>query len=133
MIVDSSALLAVVFNEPERAAFITAMLGSDCRASAATIVEAGIVADQRSTRLGTTLDEVVREVNIRVAPVSDGHARLARIAYRRFGRGTGSPAQLNVGDCLTYALASESGEELLFKGEDFWHTDLLLADASARG
>ena len=127
MIVDSSALLAVVSDEPERSAFVEAMLTSKCQASAATIAEAGIVADRRSTQLGRELDALLAELEVETAPVTP---RQATLAGRRFGRGSGSPAQLNFGDCLTYALAAESGEELLFKGDDFGHTDLLLAAAS---
>lgn len=130
MIVDSSALLAVVSDEPERSAFVEAMLTSKCQASAATIAEAGIVADRRSTQLGRELDALLAELEVETAPVTPRQATLARTAYRRYGRGSGSPAQLNFGDCLTYALAAESGEELLFKGDDFGHTDLLLAAAS---
>lgn len=127
MIVDSSAILAVLFGEPERDAFVDLLIDRDARMSAASLTEAGIVADQRSPRLGRALDALVDQFDITVKPVTRRHAQLARTAYRRYGRGTGSPARLNFGDCLTYALASEAGESLLFKGDDFTHTDLLFA------
>lgn len=129
MIIDSSALLAVLLDEPERGAFVAAMLDEPCRMSAAALAEAGIVADQRSTALGRALDRLVEEFGIEVVPLTAQQALAARRAYRRYGRGTGSPARLNFGDCLAYALAAETGEELLYKGDDFVHTDLLLATA----
>lgn len=131
MIVDSSALMAVLLGEPERHRFVQAILGAPCRMSAATFAEVGIVADQRSPELGRQLDRLVDELAIDVVPLTPHHARLARGAYRRYGRGSGSPARLNFGDCLTYALASETGEPLLFKGDDFIHTDVLPAEPDA--
>lgn len=130
MIIDSSALLAVLLNEPERDDFVAAMVEAPCRMSAAALAEAGMVADQRSIVVGRALDRLVVEVGIDVVPLSARQALMARRAYRRYGRGNGSPARLNFGDCLTYALAAETGEELLFKGNDFIHTDLVLATAS---
>lgn len=129
MIIDSSALLAVLLNEPERQDFVAAMLDAPCRMSAAALAEAGIVADQRSPALGRALDQLIAELDIEIVPLSGKQALMARRAYRRYGRGSRSPARLNFGDCLTYALAADTGEELLFKGEDFIHTDLLLATA----
>lgn len=127
MIVDSSALLAVLLGEPERAAFVELMIDEPCRMSAASLTEAGIVADQRSVALGRQLDDLVNELGISIEPVTRKHSQLARTAYRRYGRGSGSPARLNFGDCLAYALASDTGEALLFKGDDFTHTDVLPA------
>jgi ribonuclease VapC len=69
-------------------------------------------------------DELERLLDIEVVPTTFAHARLARIAYRRFGKGSGHPAQLNLADCMAYALAKESGQPLLFKGGDFSHTDI---------
>lgn len=130
MIVDSSALVAILLGEPERAAFVEAILGTTSKVGAATVTEAGIVADHRSPALGRRFDALLDGLEVEIVPVSALHARLARLAHRRYGRGSGSPARLNVGDCLTYALASELGEELLFKGSDFGHTDVLRAPAS---
>lgn len=127
MIIDSSALLAVLLGEPERAEFVELMIDRPCHMSAVSLTEAGIVADQRSPELGRQLDILVDELGIVIEPVTRKHSQLARTAYRRYGRGSGSPARLNFGDCLAYALASVLGEELLFKGDDFTHTDALAA------
>lgn len=131
MIIDSSALLAVLLGEPERAEFIELMIGRPCRMSAVSLTEAGIVADQRSPELGRQLDTLAERLGIAVEPATQRHSQLARTAYRRYGRGSGSPARLNFGDCLAYALASDAGEELLFKGDDFTHTDVLAARREA--
>jgi ribonuclease VapC len=69
----------------------------------------------------------MREAAVSIEPVTTAQARIARDAYRDFGRGSGHPAQLNFGDCFAYALATETGEPLLFKGDDFGHTDVLPA------
>ncbi|MFC5381407.1 PIN domain-containing protein [Aquipuribacter nitratireducens] len=74
--------------------------------------------------LSARLDRFAREIGLRVEPFTDEHAALAREAYRRFGRGSGHPARLNLGDCYSYALAAATGERLLFKGDDFGYTDL---------
>jgi ribonuclease VapC len=70
-------------------------------------------------------DDFIREANISIEPVTEVQARIARAAYRDFGKGSGHPARLNFGDCFAYALAKESGEPLLFKGGDFAHTDIV--------
>ena len=127
MIIASSALLAVLLNEPERGEFVAAMLDAPCRICAAALVEAGIVADRRSPALGRGLDRLIEKFDIEIVPLDARHAAMARRAHLRYGRGSGSPARLNLGDCLTYALAADTGDELLFKGDDFLHTDLLLA------
>ncbi len=124
MILDSSALMAVILDEPEGPGLLAAMLSQPCRISAGTLIEVGIVVDQRSDRLGQQLDRLLAALGVTIEPVTPRHAELARLAYRRYGRGTGSPARLNFGDCLSYALAVETGEGLLFKGDDFPHTDV---------
>lgn len=70
------------------------------------------------------MDELLSQLDITIAPVTAHQTLIAREAYRDFGRGSGHPAQLNFGDCFSYALARDSGEELLFKGHDFIHTDI---------
>ena len=70
------------------------------------------------------LDDLLREAQIVIEPVTEAQARIARDAYRDYGRGSGHPARLNFGDCFAYALARETGERLLFKGDDFAHTDV---------
>jgi len=124
VIVDSSALLAVIQGEPEAAECIDRLLAEECRISAANWVEAGIVMDNRSIVTQREFDELMSLAEISVAPVTADQARIARDAYRRYGRGSGHPARLNYGDCFAYALAVSSGESLLFVGDDFGETDV---------
>lgn len=100
----------------------------DCREplrlSAANYLEAGIVIDRnRSPELSARLDALIRELAITVVPISPDQAAIGRAAYREFGKGN-HPARLNFGDCFAYALAKSTGEPLLFKGDDFIHTDI---------
>lgn len=92
--------------------------------SVATWLELCLVLDRRSVAHARKLDQLVEALAIDLVPVSVEQARIAREAYRRFGRGSGSPAKLNYGDCFAYALAVLTGAPLLFKGEDFSHTDV---------
>ena len=124
MIVDSSALVAVVDREPEHEAFLALIIDSSSRLSVANWLETCLVLDKRSPAHGRRLDELVDSLGIEIVPVSVEQGGVAREAHRRFGRGTGSPARLNFGDCFAYALAITTGEPLLFKGTDFTHTDL---------
>lgn len=127
MIVDSSALMAIIQDEPGADVVVRAALTSPCRMSVATRLEVSIVTDARSTAHGARLDELVRELDISIEPVTEQQGEIARRAYQRFGRGSGSPARLNFGDCFSYALAVTTGEPLLFVGEDFRHTDIAAA------
>ena len=127
MIVDSSALLAVILEEPDADRYLRAMESRPGRISAASWVEVGIVADARSPRIGGEVDVLIDDLQLEVVPLTRRQAAIARRAHRRYGRGSGSPAKLNFGDCLAYALASETGEPLLFKGDDFTHTDVVPA------
>ncbi|RLV49830.1 type II toxin-antitoxin system VapC family toxin [Nocardioides mangrovicus] len=127
MIVDSSAIVAMARDEPECDVFAAALLGSRARMSAASLAECGIVLDAQGPATRQRLDELLDELQIDVAPFTAEQARIARFAYRRYGKGSGSPARLNLGDCFSYALASVAGEPLLFKGENFTHTDVLPA------
>jgi ribonuclease VapC len=126
VIVDSSAIVAIATGEPDTDALMRAIaFAPSRRMSAATYVESGIVLDgRRDALLSRTLDELLSQLDITIAPVTDHQALIAREAYRDFGPGSGHPAQLNFGDCFSYALAKDSGEELLFKGDDFIHTDI---------
>ncbi|MCE1178196.1 MAG: type II toxin-antitoxin system VapC family toxin [Micrococcales bacterium] len=128
MIVDTSALIAIIEGEPGSEELLRLAATSTCRMSVASQLEAGIVADARSTSHGARLDELIEALEIELVPVSVRDAAVARHAYRRFGRGSGSAAALNYGDCFAYALSVTSGEPLLFVGDDFTHTDV----ASAR-
>lgn len=124
MIVDSSAVMAILEDEPGSDEALRAAAAAECQMSVATHLEVGIVADSRSATHGACLDELIAALEIRVAPVTEQQGQFARMAHRRFGRGSGSPARLNYGDCLAYALAVTTGEPLLFVGEDFTHTDV---------
>lgn len=96
--------------------------------SAANLLEAAIVMDgPRDAVASQKFDEFIEAAGILIEPVTAAQAHIARTAYRRFGRGSGHPARLNFGDCFAYALAIESGEPLLFKGQDFARTDVVSA------
>jgi ribonuclease VapC len=126
VIIDASALIAILRDEPEAGPCARAIAeASQRRISAANFLEAAIVIDgSRDPIASRRLDDLVREGQIEIAPVTETQARLAREAYRDYGRGSGHLARLNFGDCFAYALARETGEPLLFKGDDFAHTDV---------
>ena len=125
MVVDTSALIAILNEEPGSARLVAAMLStSRVVMSAASFVEASVVADSTSHPDGMAdLDALLRELRVEIAPVTREHAELARAAYRQFGKGR-HPAALNFGDCFSYALARALGEPLLFIGNDFGQTDV---------
>jgi ribonuclease VapC len=125
MVLDTSALLAILQDEPERRAFNEAIEAADSRAlSAATYVETSIVVEVRHGAEGLRdLDLFIDRAGIELVPVDTSQARLACRAFSRFGKGR-HRAGLNFGDCFAYALATARGEALLFKGDDFVHTDL---------
>lgn len=129
MILDSSALIAILRNEPEARAFADTIENASVRRiSAASYVEAAAVVDgSRDPVLSRRFDDLLRDAQILIEPVTEIQARLAREAFRDFGRGSGHPAKLNFGDCFAYALARDTGEPLLFKGGDFSHTDIAVA------
>jgi ribonuclease VapC len=126
MIVDTSALIAIIKGEPEAEAMAIAMEAADVlRISAGTYLEAAIVTDgYRNPKLSSRLDEIVGHAKVVIEPVTIEQARIARQAYRDYGKGSGHPANLNFGDCFSYALARDKREPLLYKGDDFVHTDL---------
>lgn len=129
MIVDSSALVAILESEAEADGIEDALLNAPVRRmSAATYVEIAVVIDaRRNTILSRRLDEFLREAEINIEPVTVEQARIAREAYRDFGKGR-HKAGLNLGDCFAYALAKDKGEPLLFKGSDFRRTDVEVAE-----
>ncbi|CAN5805053.1 type II toxin-antitoxin system VapC family toxin [soil metagenome] len=129
MIIDSSALIAILRAESDAAVFAQAIEDAEARrVSAANFVETAAVIDRAGGPIASRrLDDLLKTAEIMIAPVTEGQARIAREAYRDFGRGSGHAANLNFGDCFAYALARESGHPLLFKGEDFGHTDVTLA------
>lgn len=129
MIVDTSALVAILRAEPDADVYALAIAGADtCRISAASYLESAIVIDgSRDPVASRRFDDLVAAAELIVEPVTASQAVIARAAYRDFGRGSGHPAQLNFGDCFGYALARSRGEPLLFKGDDFGHTDIASA------
>jgi ribonuclease VapC len=126
MIVDTSALIAILRDETEAKAFAMAIADAEHRRlSAANYLEAAIVIDgSRSPIASRRFDDLLREAEIVIEPVTEAQAKIAREAYRDFGRGSGHPAALNFGDCFAYALAKTSREPLLFKGAGFVHTGI---------
>jgi ribonuclease VapC len=125
VIIDTSAVMAILQLEPEEPAFLRAIDADPHRLmSAVNWVEASMVMGGRRGARGTKeLDEFIARARIDVTPVQLLHAQLAREAFLRFGRGR-HPARLNCGDCFAYALAKATGEPLLFKGDDFGLTDI---------
>jgi ribonuclease VapC len=127
--VDSSAIIAILRNEPDSSHFIAALQRARVRrVSIVTWVESAIVTDcNQDAVLSRRFDSLVRDAQIEVEAVTPRQAELARAAYRDFGKGR-HKAGLNFGDCFAYALAKELDEPLLFKGDDFRHTDVEVAE-----
>lgn len=128
MVIDSSAILAILQNEPERHMFNVAIAAADQRSlSAASLVELSIVIGARyGAGAQADLDHFLNTAQIEIISVDRGQTELARSAFAQFGKGR-HRAALNFGDCFSYALAKWLDQPLLFKGDDFCHTDLLLA------
>ena len=128
MIVDTSAVVAVLFEEDDAKLFARALAQAEsCRMSAATFVEAAVVVDAQTNDRGSRqFDAFIRRAGIAIEPVTEEQAHVARQAYADFGKGR-HPAGLNFGDCFSYALAKVTGEPLLYKGKDFKKTDLVAA------
>jgi ribonuclease VapC len=126
VIVDTSALVAILKLEPDGPLFEAALIASPVnRISAATYLEVSTVIDRvGDPLLSRRLDEVLATTAVSIEPVTVSQAQIAREAYRDFGKGSGHRAGLNYGDCFAYALARELNEPLLFKGDDFRHTDI---------
>ncbi len=125
MVIDTSALLAILFGEPQRQSFNEKIAKDEVRLmSAASYLEAAIIIEDRFGYEGARdLRLFMVEAAIEVMPVTMEQAEMARQAYRSYRRGN-HPARLNFGDCFAYALAKSSGEPLLFKGDDFSRTDI---------
>jgi ribonuclease VapC len=125
MVIDTSALLAILQGEPERRAFNEAIEAADSRSlSAASFVEVSIVIEARFGAEGVGhLDRFLERAGVNVVPLDVEQGKRARLAWSRFGKGR-HQAALNVGDCFSFALAQVLGEPLLFKGEDFSRTDV---------
>ncbi|MEA2238989.1 MAG: ribonuclease VapC [Thermoanaerobaculia bacterium] len=125
MVIDTSALVAILGDEPERRAFNEAIEAAGSRMmSAANFVEVSIVIECRYGAEGLRdLDHFVERSGIELVPVDAEQARMARVGFGRFGKGR-HQAGLNFGDCFSYALAQVLGESLLYKGKDFSLTDV---------
>ncbi|WP_372618197.1 type II toxin-antitoxin system VapC family toxin [Falsiroseomonas sp.] len=125
MIVDTSAIAAILFAEEEEDRFLGLLVDEPkVRISAATLVEATMMIEGRAgPETADVMDALLARVGAEVCPVTAETARIAREGWRRFGKGR-HRAALNLGDCFTYALAIERNEPLLFKGDDFARTDV---------
>jgi ribonuclease VapC len=128
MVVDSSAVLAILFDEPERDAFADALSDAGLRLmSSLNVLEAAVVVSSRKGPYGAReRDLLLHRAEFEVVSFTSDHLRLARDAYERYGKGR-HPAGLNLGDCCAYALARHTGEPLLFNGDDFPRTDVVPA------
>jgi ribonuclease VapC len=126
MIVDTSAIVAILRDEPDAESFANAIAGAKFRrVSAMNYVEAAAVIDgSRDPIASRRFDDFFREASFSIEAVTVEQAKIAREAYKDFGKGSGHPAQLNFGDCFAYALAKAMSEPILFKGQDFKRTDL---------
>jgi len=124
VILDSSAIVAVLRSEPDAPLFAKAITSADCRTSAVSYVESAVVIESGGDAIASRrFDEFIRVARITVEAVTPRQAEIARQAYRDFGKGQ-HKAGLNFGDCFAYALAKELDEPLLFKGDDFRRTDI---------
>lgn len=126
MIVDSSALIAILRNESDAPQYTCAIERDPHRyISAVNYLEAAIVIDSNRDPIASRrFNDLIEEAQIKVEAVTEAQAKIAREAYRDFGRGSGHAAKLNFGDCFAYALAKDKCEPLLFKGNDFIHSDI---------
>ena len=126
MVVDTSAVVAILRQESGAESLLRRLTAAGSRRiSAANLLEAAIVLESKSgERGGEQLDLFLTRAQIEVEPVTAEQVRIARKAWRRYGKGSSHAARLNFGDCFSYALAQSLGEELLYKGSDFAHTDI---------
>ena len=126
MILDTSAVVGILNRERDAETLEDALVSArNRRMSAATLVELFVVIDgKRDPVRSARLDELLQRSDVEIIDVTTEQAHIARRAYRDFGKGSGHPARLNFGDCFSYALAKVTDEPLLFKGDDFGHTDL---------
>ncbi len=128
MVIDTSALIAILVGEPEALSFTKAIADESRKMiSSFNVLESGIVVEARKGEAGgRELDLLMHRARIEIVAMNADQAELARAAWRKYGKGN-HPAGLNIGDCCTYALAKYSGEPLLFKGNDFNQTDIRAA------
>ena len=129
IVVDTSALVAILLLEPDASRYAAAVQAADVvKISAITLLEAGIVMHRKQGPGGVDdLRDLLSSASVEIVPFDGDMARIGTDAFARFGRGSGSPAKLNFGDCASYALAKSLSVPLLFKGADFVHTDIVSA------
>lgn len=129
MIVDTSALVAILAAEPDHERLVLALETAGWRSmSAGSWIELGAVLTRRfGGAMIDDLDNLMSELRVAIEPVTVEQAHIGRAAYQRYGRGSGHAADLNFGDCFSYALAKATGRPLLFKGDDFARTDIAAA------
>ena len=128
MIVDTSAILAIVLGEPESEAFMQKFAEAEVhRVSVGTWIELGVVVQRQHPEKSHLVENFLREAGIQYESVSLEQAEIGRKGYQQFGQASGHKARLNFGDCFAYALAKSTGEPLLFKGNDFAQTDITAA------
>jgi len=130
MVIDTSAMLAIFLGEPERQTFLQTIESAETRLiSAATVLETGIVLEaKRGEAAGREFDLFLVRAGFEIVAVDGEQLEIARSAWRKYGKGR-HPAQLNFGDCFSYALAKSLSEPLLAKGSDFASTDIVLSQA----
>lgn len=130
MIIDTSVIIAILKREDGFSDYNQKIMEApnQNKMSAASFVEAAIVCDKNfKLAESNLLEDIIESGSIDIVPFTAAQSRIARAAYRQYGKGSGHPAQLNFGDCFAYALAKDSGETLLFKGSDFSQTDVVAA------
>lgn len=129
MIIDTSALIAILLDEPEAEELVRLISATPrCKMSSFSLLEAGIVIEaKKGAAGGRELDLFILKARIEIVSMDEEQSLMARDGWRKFGKGR-HPAALNIGDCCSYALAMHSGKPLLFKGDDFTRTDVSIAD-----
>lgn len=128
MVIDTSAVIAILLREPGSQGLVQAIRQESTAISAVAVLEASIVVRTRLARDGEAqLDELIALIGLEIVPFDVTQLLVAREAFVRYGRGSGSRAKLNFGDCCTYALAKTRDQPLLFVGNDFSHTDIVSA------
>jgi ribonuclease VapC len=127
---DTSALLAIAVREPEAARFAKIVADNDCLMGAPTLFEMIIVAKSKSSvHQLNDLRRILSLPNVTIVDFTANHVTVAELAFERFGKGNRHPARLNFGDCMAYAIARLANVPLLFKGNDFTHTDIAAVHA----
>ena len=129
VVLDSSAILSILFAEPDSDDILVAISSNSCVISAGNYLEAAIVVDSTKNPISIRkFDAFIKEAGIEILPMDLKQVEVARTAYRDYGKGSGHPARLNFGDAFAYALASTTSRELMCKGEDFIKTDIAIFD-----